>query len=488
MNKKTIWIFFIFFIVLMYSGCKRDTKVYTKPEKRLPNIVIFLADDMTWRDCEPYGNPDVQTPHIQKLAQEGISFDNMFTSTAMCAPTRQQLMTGLFPVRSGAFPNHSKVYDGIRSFAHYFGELGYRVALIGKQHYGPDSSFPMEYLGGRQHDDGKNGLDIHLEEVLPVINDERPFFLIVAQNQPHGPWNRGNPEKYRPEALEIPEYMVDVPETRKSLTKYYAEITYMDSLLGKTLKLIDQVGKTNNTLSIFTSEQGYYYPFGKWTCYDLGLKTAFIVKWPGKIEPNTRNKAISQYVDVVPTLLDAVGVNHQDIDTGISDANGYRGFDGKSFLPVLLGQTQEHRKWTYGVQTTRGIFYGPESYPVRSVRSERYRYIQNLSYDMVFTNMITDKHSIYQNWLSQTKGQEQEWVKKYQNRPYEEFYDLEKDPFEKKNLAMNPEMITIKKEMEQELQSWMRQQGDKGLETELEALERQHLDKKEHPALKQSSQ
>ena len=166
--------------IVLY-GCKEDSKNVIKEEKRLPNIVLFLADDMTWRDCEPYGNPDVKTPNIQKLADSGVSFDNMFTSTAMCAPTRQQLMTGLFPARSGAFPNHSEVYDGVKSFAHYFGELGYRVALIGKQHYGPDESFPIEYLGGRQHDDGKKGDDIQLKKIEPIIKGEKPFFLIIAQ-------------------------------------------------------------------------------------------------------------------------------------------------------------------------------------------------------------------------------------------------------------------------------------------------------------------
>jgi len=482
MKIKYIYILMLISYIVLY-GCKEESKNVINEEIRLPNIVLFLADDMTWRDCEPYGNPDVKTPNIQKLADEGVCFDNMFTSTAMCAPTRQQLMTGLFPVRNGAFPNHSEVYDGVKSFGHYFGELGYKVALIGKQHYGPDESFPIEYLGGRQHDDGKNGVDIDLKKTQKIINGDKPFFLIIAQNQPHSPWNRGNPEQYNTEELDIPEYMVDVSLTRESLTKYYAEITYMDSLLGKTLNYVDVADKTDNTISIFTSEQGYYYPFGKWTNYDLGLKTAFIAKWPGKIKPKTRNKAMTQYVDIVPTLLDAIGVDYEKINTGISDAKGNMGFDGKSFLQAFLGNTEKHRNYTFGVQTTRGIFYGPETYPIRSIRSEKYRYIQNLSHEVFFKNMITENHEIYKTWLANSDEHEADWIKRYQKRPFEELYNLDNDPFEKHNIVENPEMENVKKELSNELKTWMEQQGDEGLATEMRALGRQHVIKKGHPGI-----
>ena len=149
-----------FSISLLLWSCRSKSNNSNDQKRTLPNILIFVGDDMTWSDCEPYGSRVVKTPHIQKLASEGMSFDNMFTSTAMCAPTRQQLMTGLFPVRSGAYPNHSEVHDGVKSFAHHFGDLGYEVALIGKKHYGPDDSYPINYLGGVQHDTGFGGKDI----------------------------------------------------------------------------------------------------------------------------------------------------------------------------------------------------------------------------------------------------------------------------------------------------------------------------------------
>ena len=109
-----------------------------------PNVVMIIADDQTWTDAGCYGNQIVKTPNIDLLASEGLRFDRAFTATAMCAPTRQQLYTGIFPVRNGAFPNHSKVKAGTKSLVHYYQEAGYSVGLCGKRHFGPPESFPFE--------------------------------------------------------------------------------------------------------------------------------------------------------------------------------------------------------------------------------------------------------------------------------------------------------------------------------------------------------
>ncbi len=450
------------------------SSLFSEENSERPNIMVYIADDMTWRDCEPYGNPDIITPNIQRLADEGVCFDNMFTATAMCAPTRQQLYTGLFPARSGAYPNHSKVYPGVKSLGHHFGGAGYRVALIGKRHYGPEEAFPFEYLGGRAHDNGKDGPEKRLEAILPIINGDDPFFLIVANNQPHTPWNRGDPSPYDPDALTIPDYMIDCEATRKGLPPYYGEITYMDANLGRCLDMLEAAGKAENTIVIFTSEQGYTWPFGKWTCYDLGLKTAFIARWPGKIAPGTRSVAMTQYVDVVPTLLEAVGIAPHQLDVGIPDTFGYRGFDGASFLEVLLGQEDTHRDHVFGIHTTRGIYHGSESYPIRAIRSGRYKYIRNASFESAFANLVTiNPKSMYYSWLDATVGTPKEaWVRSYERRPFEELYDLEADPWEQRNLIDSKALASVRDDLRRRLNQWMLQQGDLEVATEMQAEER----------------
>lgn len=445
-------------------------------EGEMPNILLFHADDMNWMDCEPYGNKDVITPSISRLAEEGICLDNMHTSTAMCSPSRQQLYTGLYPVRSGAYPNHSMVHFGVKSLCHHFGDLGYRVALIGKVHHNPFEAFPFEFLGGRHHDSGE-GTDIYLDRMKPIIEqDDNPFFMIVSTNQPHSPWNRGDKDMYDENELDVPDYMVDCKETRNSLSRYYAEITYADSLLGRCLQFLEDAGKEENTIVVFTSEQGSSFPFAKWTCYDLGLKTSFIVRWPGKIREGLRKDALTQYIDVVPTLLEATGQDPNEFKTGIKDYQGNEGFDGKSFLDILTGEKDKHRDYVFGIHTTRGIYSGSVCYPIRSVRSKKYKYILNLNSNSDFFNLVTTRsHGIYQKWLQESAGDNEryQYVSRYLHRPKEELYDIISDPYELNNLADDPAYEAVKQELAAELYGWMKRQGDKGIDTEMEALGRQ---------------
>jgi uncharacterized sulfatase len=452
----------------------------------LPNVLIVIGDDMTCRDCEPYGSPDVKTPNMAKLAAEGTTFDAMFTATAMCAPTRQQLYTGMFPVRNGAYPNHSGVYNGVRSIVHYLGDLGYRVGLTGKKHFSPAESFAFEFLKGRGHDDGR-GKDLLFDAAEAFVQRDKsqPYCLIVASNQPHGPWNRGDASAYEADKLTVPRHLVDCPETRAELTKYYAEITYLDGQLGKCLDIVERSGQRDNTIVIFTSEQGASFPSGgKWTCYDTGLQTAFIVRWPAQVKAGTRTSAMTQYVDVVPTLIEAAGGDPTKIETGRPDAHGDKGFDGKSFLGVLLGKTNEHRDYVYGAHTTRGIIRGSACYPVRSVRSWRYKYIWNPNYESVFYNAVsTGPNTLLETWTEYGKRDIHNafLAHRYQHRPDEELYDVHNDPFELINLAQSDALVQIKAELRQELLRWMDQQGDEGVNTELRALERQGPNRKWTP-------
>lgn len=445
-----------------------------KPDK--PDMVLFVADDMTWHDCEPYGSTVVKTPNMAKLAREGMCFDAMFTSTAMCAPTRQQLYTGLFPVRSGAWPNHSRVYDGVKSLAHHLKSLGYRVGLKGKRHYGPEASFPFEYFGGRHHDNG-SGLDLDIRKVESFIQRDptQPYCLIIATNQPHSPWNRTiESVSYDPDAIQVPPYLVDTPETRRLLCQYYHEITYADQQLGQCMEVVERLGRPDKTIVVFTSEQGSDFPFGgKWTCYDTGLKTAFIVRWPGKVKPNTRNAAMTQYVDVVPTFIEAAGGDPSNFNPGRPDALGGTGFDGRSLMQVLQGKTHRFRNYVYGVQTSKGIHNGPEAYPIRSVRSERYKYIWNPNWQARFTNMATRGEPI-SSWRKRAEADEDiaARVRFYQHRPEEELYDLQNDPWELDNLASDEKLTSVKAQLREQLLAWMTQQGDEGTATEMLALSR----------------
>src|SRR5688572_22614820 len=115
---------------------------------RPPHIVLFMADDFSWHDSEPYGATDVRTPNMARLAKEGMRFDRAFAASPTCTPSRAAIYTGMFPFRNGAHPNHSLIKEGIRTLPDYFKDLGYRVVLAGKTHVGPREQFAFEYLKG----------------------------------------------------------------------------------------------------------------------------------------------------------------------------------------------------------------------------------------------------------------------------------------------------------------------------------------------------
>lgn len=423
-----------------------------------PNIVLILADDMACQDCGPYGSTQIRTPHLDRLASEGLTFRRAFTATAMCAPTRQQLYTGVFPVRNGAHPNHSRVKRGTRSMVHHLRDLGYRVGLLGKKHFGPPDSFPFELLTQVS------------AETFVTRDAQQPFCLVVTSNSPHLPWTEG-PADYEPSSLKLPEWLVDTPETRTAYAAYFSEITAFDSEVGHWLEVLDRNRVADKTLFIATSEQGPQLPGGKWTCYDYGLKVALIARWPSVIDGGRQTDALVQYVDVVPTLIELAGGVPDTFDTGLAGGrDGGRGFDGRSFADVLTGKTNVHHEYVFGVQTTQGIIAG-SPYPIRSVRDARYKYIRNLLPEAEFHNTVIE-HDGAHYWRSWEQRASEDanaarLVQRYVKRPAEEFYDLRVDPHELNNLADAPEHRQEMLRLRSRLDEWMKQQGDLGVETEL---------------------
>ena len=351
--------------LMLLLGCLPLAIQAAEPAK--PNIVIFVADDCRYEDLGCYGSVDAVTPYINRLVDEGVRFDSFFQATAMSSPTRQCLMTGLYPMRSDAYPNHAVAYEGTKSIVHFLEDEGYHVALHGKKHINLQSVYPFEYLGGW------NKLAQGVGNFLQHRNDDKePFCMFVCSNDPHMSWTRVDRSLFDADKLTLPEFIIDTPETREGYVRYLAEINQLDSDVGFVDSLVGKYGFKDNTLFIFTSEHEFTLPYAKWTCYGQGLQTAFIARWPGKIQLGSSNSALCEYVDVVPTLIDVVG--------GKNPGN----LDGKGFLPVLKGEKSTHKQEVYGIQTSRGIVYGGEHYVVRTVFDGRYRYILNLLHDEPF--------------------------------------------------------------------------------------------------------
>jgi len=434
------------------------------------NMVFIIADDCTFRDIGCYGG-QAKTPNIDKLAKQGMRFTRCFQAAPMCSPTRHNIYTGLYPVKSGAWPNHTRAYPHVKSIVHYLKPLGYRVTQTGKTHINPREVFPFENFGGGKNPDMKY-IDRLFSE---TAGGGKPFCLFACSNEPHTPWNKGDASAYPPAKIKLPSYLVDTPRVREDFSNYLAEITYYDSQVGEIVRLLEKHKLTDNTLVMVVSEQGNAFPFAKWTCYDHGLQSAMIVRWPGKIKAGSETDAMVEYVDVTPTFIDVAG------------GKPIAPVDGKSFLPVLRGKADTHKEHVFGIMTTRGINNGTDAYAIRSVRDTRYKLILNLNHKSKFTNACT-KMPLFQSMIAKANAGDKvakRLVHAYQHRPAVELFDMEKDPLEMNNLAGHSDHQKHVGRLRTKLKAWMEDQGDQGVETELKARERQGGRKKKNPNKKQ---
>ena len=428
-----------------------------------PNLLFIIADDCTYRDLGCYGG-EAHTPNIDALCTEGMKFTHCFQAAPMCSPTRHNIYTGLYPVKSGAYPNHTFAKAGTKSIVHYLKPLGYRVHLSGKKHIAPEEVFPFEYSGKNNNPD----MQVISQFFKECKADNQSFCLFACSNEPHTPWNKGDASQYDAANLELPPYIPDTPHVREQFTKYLTEITYYDNQVGQLLKMLEKNQLDENTLVMVVSEQGNSLPFAKWTCYEAGLGSAMIVRWPGHVQPNSESDALVEYVDVLPTFVEVAG------------GNPSAELDGHSFLPVLLGEKDSHKRFTFGLMTTRGIINGSESYPIRSVRNQQYRLIWNLNSEATFTNACTQGSEFQSMLAAAERGdrQAQKYTDKYQHRPEFELYDVVEDPHNINNLSGDQKYSGVIAKLKSELDQWMADQGDKGIATEMEAMDHQKRGRK----------
>ena len=440
---------------------------FTASKKAKPNFVFILADDCTVWDLGTYGSADAITPHINQLASEGMKFNRAYQAAPMCSPTRHNLYTGLYPVKTGAYPNHTFARAGTQSIVHHLKPLGYRVAQSGKRHISPEEVFPFEYLGNKNNPDFTL-IDGFLKEAKTT---DQPFALMLCSNEPHTPWDKGDASRFDPDRITLPPHYVDTPETREAFAHYLAEINYLDGQVGQTMELLKKHGFDKNTLVIFASEQGNSFPFAKWTLYEAGVRSGLIAWMPGTIKAGRESEAIVEYTDILPTFIDMAG------------GTSHKNLDGKSLWPILKGKMDKVKDYSYSLNTTRGVNHGSDYYGSRAIVNEGYRYILNLTPEVEFLNTVNNNPNApqwYHSWeeKAQTDPRAQMLVQRYKNRPGEELYNIKDDPWNQHNLAEDEAYSTIKANLHRELLRWMEECGDKGQETELAAFEHQARNRK----------
>lgn len=413
-----------------------------------PNIVVFLSDDHTLRDSSVYGSPDIQTPNMERLAAAGLTFDRAYVASPSCAPSRAALLTGLFPANNGAEPNHSRPRADIKKLPQYLQELGYEVASFGKVgHYNqtPEYGFDIARHFGYHED---NAIPKAIEW-LRERESAKPLCLFVGTNWPHVPWPE-DPEGLDPETQSIPPNHVDNATTRSWRARYVAAIRKMDDELGQVYEAArEELG--DDAVFLHTSDHGAQWPFGKWNLYEDGIRTPLIVSWPGVTQAGKRTDAMVSWIDILPTLVEIAG---GDVPKQI---------DGKSFVPVLRGQADEHREQILTTHSGDGNF---NVFPIRSVRTnDGWKYVRNLRPDLLFTSHVTKNtgdSGYWESWLDTAVKDPtaREKVRHYMQRPAEELFDLNNDPWEQSNLADDENNAERLASMRNALDAWMASTND----------------------------
>ncbi|WP_298551276.1 sulfatase [uncultured Algibacter sp.] len=448
MNKKHLVLILLGFLALAFTSClgnkHTDTKQkdLAKVEQKTnvltkPNLIFYLADDQDVYDYGCYGNEKVKTVAVDRLAKEGMLFNNAFTAQAICAPSRSQLFTGNYPLKNGCFANHTATRPNIKSVTTQMKNLGYEVVLAGKSHVKPASVYQWdkEWEPVPKKDVPRDYIPLDSIESY-FQSTKKPFCMFITSKYPHGKYF--DVENPKAEAIKFFPFNEDKKNDKAFVKKkagYYRSIEEDNTQIEGVLKLVDEY-LGDNTLFIYSADHGVS---GKFTVKDIGLKVPFVARWPKVIKPGSTSNQLIHYTDVLPTFMNiAGGKSPEDMD-------------GNSFLPILQGEDVEVNKYVYGVRTNQNIL-NSEVFPSRMIRNQRYKYIQNFNSLEVVEQNLTGKPNV--DYFIK-RG-----ANKYKSEPFEELYDLLNDPYEQNNLAKNGELQAIKERLKKDLFSWMKSQGD----------------------------
>ena len=419
-----------------------------------PTIVVFLADDHGYFDSTVYGSTDVRTPSMQKLSEDGLTFTNAFVASPCCAPSRAALLTGLMPARNGAEANHTYPRPGAKQLPAYLQQLGYEVAAFGKISHGEAARATeagFDHVNRMPRDVNINAIERYLQS----RDSNKDLCLFIGSSATHillGPWPQN--EGYDPNAINLPPSHYDTPETREYRTRYLSGVNKLDRQIGQTYALARRFFG-DNMVFIYSSDHGAQWPFGKWNLYDQAIRTPLMVTWPGVIPSGQKTEAMVSWVDFLPTLIEIAG--------GTAPA----GIDGKSFLSVLKRTEDQHRDAIFTTHSGDHFPTRMNVYPIRSIRTDRFKYILNLRPDCYHTTHIDLGNNIdgvryWYSWIkaAETDSKAKSIVDRYHIRPEEELYDIRKDPFELSNLADSPEHKDTLNTLRKRLAKWMESQGD----------------------------
>lgn len=427
-----------------------------------PNIIFFIADDISWNDYGCYGNPAARTPNIDKLASQGLRFTQAYLTASSCSPSRSSIITGRYPHNNGkASELHREIAGHLPWFPELLRQSGYYTALVGKNHMraepaGPGQQRPKAFdLVDAGRVKGNRGGHGKWVQTLKNRPKDKPFFFWFASFDAHRDWEADTEwnEKYgpmhRPEDVVVPPFLSDDPATRQDLASYYNEVTRFDYFIGQVVDELHEEQIAENTLLFVLADNGRPFPRAKTRLHDSGMKTALVAHWPKGIrQSGVECPSLVSVIDLAPTVLELAGVEIPPTFQGVSMVKLFKD-PSASIRRFAFSEHNWHDYEAHGRSVRRddGLLlirnFKPQlpwQGPADSVRSPSYQRLRALR----DANKLTAaQQDIFLN-----------------PRPEVELYDTHADPHQLRNLASDSNYREAVEQLQAVLQQWIEQTGD----------------------------
>lgn len=409
-----------------------------------PNIIFFLADDISQDDFGCYGHPTIKTPNIDALAAQGMRFDNAYLTISSCSPSRCSIITGRYPHNTGAPELHVKLPDNQIRFPELLRKAGYYTVLSGKNHMFGKTDRAFDKIT----DGGGPGKEADWVQHVQNRPKDKPFFFWFASKDAHRGWQKSKDAPvYQGEEVVVPPYLVDTKVTRQDLASYYHEVSRFDHFIGLVTAELKQQNVLENTMIVIAADNGRPFPRCKARLYDSGIKTPWIVYYPEMIKTPSVSKSLLSAIDLSATCLELAGVEKPAC------------IQGQSFVPIFRDSQASIRDMVFSEQN-----WHVYKNHARMVRFEDFVYIinnfpnqPNLSYES--DNYFPAGKELWEAHAAGKTTSQQQQV--FANPcPSEELFKVSKDPHQFTNLVGNPEYLIALEQARRLLTKWIEQTGD----------------------------
>ena len=468
--------------------------ISVKPLAKVPNVLFVISDDQSYPHASAYGCRGINTPGFDRIAKNGVLFNNAISGSPGCSPSRASVLTGRYHWMIEHAGTHASTFNNkYFTFPDLLEKSGYWVGYTGKG-WGPgkykDGGFNRNPAGpifsSKKKNSNIKGISSndYSENFNVFLNqkpEDKPFCFWLGGHEPHRVFEKGIGLKRGKKLtdIDVPAFLPDTSEIRSDILDYYVEIEWFDSHLDKILSKLDNMGELENTIVIATSDNGMAFPRAKANCYEFGVHVPLAIMWTDRYSGNRVANDPVGFVDLTATILDAANVVHPNINRPELAPIG------DSLIPLLLsgksGYIDKSRTHVYsGRERHSSSRFNNWTYPQRCLRSDEYIYIRNFRPDrwpagdpQKFDSIgkLGKMHGGYHDidacptmdFLIQNRNHQ-----KYKpffhlsvnKRPGEELFNIKKDPSCLNNLALDPEFLKITQKYRNEMNKFLKATGD----------------------------